>query len=63
MGDAVRATGAARASVVAARERAKAEGKRVAVVFGASWCPDSRALEAAALLHLEIATSFNAHRR
>ena len=38
---------AARAAVTAARERAAAQGKRVAVVFGASWCPDSRALDAA----------------
>jgi protein disulfide-isomerase len=37
----------ARAAVAAARERAAVEGKRVAVVFGASWCPDSRALDAA----------------
>jgi protein disulfide-isomerase len=38
---------AARQAVAAARERAAAEGKRVAVVFGADWCPDSRALDAA----------------
>lgn len=36
-----------RAGVEAARTRAGEQGKRVAVVFGASWCPDSRALDAA----------------
>jgi thioredoxin 1 len=40
-------TSEARAAVAAARERAAAAGKRVAVVFGADWCPDSRALDAA----------------
>ncbi|HEX2223532.1 MAG TPA: thioredoxin family protein, partial [Thermoanaerobaculia bacterium] len=36
-----------RAGVDAARARAGEQGKRVAVVFGAGWCPDSRALDAA----------------
>lgn len=40
-------TSEARAAVTAARARAAAAGKRVAVVFGADWCPDSRALDAA----------------
>lgn len=35
-----------RAALDEARERAAREGKRVAVVFGADWCPDCRALEA-----------------
>jgi len=36
-----------RAEIDAARVRAASERKRVAVVFGADWCGDSRALEAA----------------
>jgi thioredoxin 1 len=36
-----------RAGIEAARARAGEQGKRVAVVFGAGWCPDSRALDAA----------------
>lgn len=35
-----------RAALDEARERASREGKRVAVVFGAGWCPDSRTLDA-----------------
>lgn len=41
------ATSEARTAVAAARERAAAAGKRVAVLFGADWCPDSRSLDAA----------------
>lgn len=41
------ATSEARAAVSAACERAAAAGKRVAVLFGADWCPDSRSLNAA----------------
>jgi thioredoxin len=37
----------ARRAVREARERAAREGKRVAVIFGAGWCGDSSALEAA----------------
>lgn len=37
----------AHAAIDAARERASQEGKRVAVVFGADWCPDSYALNRA----------------
>lgn len=37
----------ARRDLAAACERAAREGKRVAVVFGADWCADSRALDAA----------------
>jgi thioredoxin 1 len=44
----------ARAALAVALERAAASGKRVAVVFGADWCPDSRALDAA-LLHPLVA--------
>ena len=33
-------------AIAAACERAAREGKRVAVVFGADWCQDSRALDA-----------------
>ncbi|MFP5284519.1 MAG: thioredoxin family protein [Thermoanaerobaculia bacterium] len=39
-----------RAALEEARDRASLDGKRVAVVFGADWCPDSRALDAA-LVH------------
>lgn len=38
---------AARAGLAAALEAAATEGKRVALIFGADWCPDSRALDAA----------------
>lgn len=41
------ATSDARAALAAACGRAAAAGKRVAVLFGADWCPDSRALNAA----------------
>ena len=37
----------AREALGSARTRAAAEGKRVAVVFGADWCPDCHALDAA----------------
>jgi thioredoxin 1 len=37
----------ARAALDEAREQASREGKRVAVVFGADWCPDSRSFDAA----------------
>jgi thioredoxin 1 len=36
-----------RAAIDAAREKAAREGKRVAVVFGADWCPDCYALNKA----------------
>lgn len=36
-----------RAGLEAARAQAAREGKRVAVIFGAGWCGDSRALDAA----------------
>jgi thioredoxin 1 len=39
-----------RASLEEARDRASLDDKQVAVVFGADWCPDSRALDAA-LVH------------
>jgi thiol:disulfide interchange protein len=35
------------AGIEAAKARAAAEGKRVAVVFGADWCPDCYAFESA----------------
>jgi protein disulfide-isomerase len=35
------------AGITAAREQASREGKRVAVVFGADWCPDCFAFESA----------------
>lgn len=35
------------AGIEAAKVRAAAEGKRVAVVFGADWCPDCYAFESA----------------
>ncbi len=35
------------AAIQAAREQADQEGKRVAVVFGADWCPDCYALNKA----------------
>lgn len=38
---------AARLEVARAVERARREGKRVAVLFTADWCPDARALDAA----------------
>lgn len=37
----------AHAAIAAARERAAQEGKRVAVVFGADWCPDCYAFDKA----------------
>lgn len=37
----------ARAAIAAARQQAARQGKRVAVVFGADWCPDCHALEMA----------------
>jgi len=37
----------ARAALAAAREKAAAHGRRVAVIFGADWCPDSLALDRA----------------
>jgi len=44
----------ARAMIDAAREQAAREGKRVAVVFGAQWCPDCHALDRA-LTHRLVA--------
>ncbi len=44
----------AHAAIVAARELAAREGKRVAVVFGADWCPDCHALNKA-LTHRLVA--------
>lgn len=35
----------ARAEVARALEKARAEGKKVMVVFGANWCPDCRVLD------------------
>jgi thiol-disulfide isomerase/thioredoxin len=35
------------AGIEAAKRKAAAEGKRVAVVFGADWCPDCYAFESA----------------
>jgi thioredoxin 1 len=37
----------AHAAIAAAREQAAQEGKRVAVLFGADWCPDCFALNKA----------------
>jgi hypothetical protein len=37
----------AHAAIISAREQAGREGKRVAVVFGADWCPDCVALNKA----------------
>lgn len=37
----------AHAAIAAARKQAALEGKRVAVVFGADWCPDCYALNRA----------------
>ena len=37
----------AHAAIISAREQAAREGKRVAVVFGADWCPDCVALNKA----------------
>ena len=37
----------ARAEIDKALDQARKENKRVAVVFGASWCPDSRAFDEA----------------
>jgi thiol-disulfide isomerase/thioredoxin len=37
----------AHAEIDAARQRAAREGKRVAVVFGADWCPDCHAFQKA----------------
>jgi thioredoxin 1 len=39
-------TTAARTALAEARAHAAASGKRVAVLFGADWCPDSRSLTA-----------------
>lgn len=38
--------GSPRAALQEALSQAAREGKRVAVVFGADWCPDSRTLDA-----------------
>ena len=48
----------ARAAVDAARRQAAAEGKRVAVVFGADWCPDCDAFKRA-LEHRLVAPILN----
>jgi thioredoxin len=39
--------GEVRAGIEAAKERARREGKRVAIVFGADWCPDCYAFDSA----------------
>lgn len=44
----------AHAAIESAREQAAREGKRVAVVFGADWCPDCYALNKALTHRLVI---------
>jgi thioredoxin len=48
----------ARAEIDAARQQAAKEGKRVAVVFGANWCPDCDAFKRA-LEHRLVAPILN----
>lgn len=50
----------AHADIDAARARAAREGKRVAVVFGADWCPDCHAFQKA-LGHRLVAPILDAH--
>jgi protein disulfide-isomerase len=49
-----------RAAIEAACRRAGAEGKRVAVVFGANWCPDCEAFKRA-LGHRLVAPIVDPH--
>jgi len=50
----------ARAAIDAARAQAAQEGKRVAVVFGADWCPDCDAFKRS-LGHRLVAPSVDPH--
>jgi len=50
----------ARAAIRAARSQAAQEGKRVAVVFGADWCPDCDAFKRA-LEHRLVAPVIEPH--
>lgn len=50
----------ARAAIDAARMQAAQEGKRVAVVFGADWCPDCDAFKRS-LGHRLVAPSVDPH--
>jgi thioredoxin 1 len=50
----------ARAAIDAARAQAAREGKRVAVVFGADWCPDCDAFKRS-LGHRSVAPAVDPH--